>query len=124
MSQVFKKKTNLDILSKILETIGLKNLRDEFSFRKKDFVYHETVKKIKDIKSDLEEFYFPCKAKIYLENIDEHKVVTIFRHFLKTFDYNVISREKYLHGEKYIEYTFISNRRISKPNDRVIIFAN
>jgi hypothetical protein len=124
MTQVFNKKPTIAILNKILGTVGLKEFREEFSFRKKDFLYYDTVNKMNILKPELEEFYFPCKAKIYLENIDEQKVITIFRQFLRVLDYNLVSKEKYSNGEKYIQYTFISKHRVYSPKNKIIVFSS
>jgi hypothetical protein len=120
MTQVFKKMPTLEILNKILSAIGLDVFKEEYTFRKKDFEKWESISKIIAIKSELSEFYFPCKAKIYLENIDEQKVITILRQFLRALNYNIISKEKYSNGEKYIMYTLVGTHHINSPKTKII----
>lgn len=120
MSQVFKEKPTLEILNKMLMTINIDTFKEEYTFKKKDFDKWDTVNKVIELKDELSKFYFPCKSKIYLENIDEQKVITILRQILKIFNYNLISKEKYSNGEKYIQYTLIDNHKIHSDKEKVI----
>ena len=120
MSQVFKEIPNIDIFNKLLKTIGIEGFKEEYSFRKKDFEKMETISKIVVLKDELSKFYFPCKSKIYLENVDEQKVVTILRQFLKALNYNLISKERYSNGEKYILYTLTSSHKIHTSEQKII----
>jgi hypothetical protein len=123
MSQVFKEIPNIDILNKLLQTIGIDTFKEEYSFRKKDFEKWETISKIVFLKDELSKFYFPCKSKIYLDNIDEQKVVTILRQFLKALNYNLISKERYSNGEKYILYTLTSSHKIHTSQQKIIYWV-
>lgn len=123
MAQVFKENPNIDILNKLLKTIGIDGFKEEYSFRKKDFEKWETIPKILELKDELSKFYFPCKSKIYLNNIDEQKVVTILRQFLKALHFSLISKEKYSHGEKYISYTLTSSHKIHTTEQKVIYWT-
>ena len=91
MTQLFRKQLNTDILNKVLGTLGLSEFKEEFSFRKKDLITYGSVEKMKIINEELSEFYYPCKAKLYLDDIDESKCVTIIRQFLRFFDYNLVT---------------------------------
>ena len=53
----------------------------------------------------------PCKKKVYLNNITEKKSITILRQILKLYDYNVKSVEKYIKGDKLIEYNIYSKNK-------------
>ena len=123
MAQVFKENPTVDILNKLLKTIGIDAFKEEYSFRKKDFEKWETVVKINALKDELSKFYFPCKSKIYLNNIDEQKVITILRQFLKALKFSLISKEKYSHGEKYISYTLITSHKIHTSEQKVIYWT-
>ena len=123
MAQVFKESPNLEILNKLLKTIGIDTFKEEYSFRKKDFEKWGTIDKILELKNELNAYYFPCKSKIYLENIDAQKVVTILRQFLKSLNYSLISKEKYSNGEKYITYTLISSHQIHTDKQKIIYWS-
>lgn len=123
MSQVFKEIPNIDIFNKLLKTIGIDGFKEEYCFRKKDFEKWDTITQIVGLKDELSKFYFPCKSKIYLEHVDEQKVVTILRQFLKALNYNLISKEKYSNGEKYILYTLTSNYKIHTSEQKIIYWT-
>ena len=116
MTQLFKKDPTINILNKVLGTIGLAEFKEEYNFRKKDLIAYGSVEKMKLINIELSEFYYPCKAKLYLDDIDESKCVTIIRQFLRFFEYNLVSREKYNNGEKFIVYSLVSphNMKLKK----------
>jgi hypothetical protein len=122
MTQLFKQIPDDITLLKILNTLGIDEFKEEFSFRKKDLFLLGTIDKMKLIVNDLRKFYYPCKAKLYLENIDENKCVTIIRQFLRSFGYNLISKEKYNNGEKYIIYSLSAAHHIHSPKIKIIKF--
>tara|TARA_B100001093_G_scaffold518923_2_gene605590 strand:- start:817 stop:1239 length:423 start_codon:yes stop_codon:yes gene_type:complete len=102
--QLFKKNPSDELFQKILNAFGLKDLEDKRSFSRKDLKYIKTVEKINNLKSDLEEYYLPCKARTYLNGLNEKNVITILRQILKTRNYTISSREKYMKGVKFIIY--------------------
>ena len=110
-NQLFRNIPTLEIVQKVLFCFGLQNLDDSKTFSRNDLIKIKTVEQIYKLKSELEEFYLPCKARTYLNQITEKNVITILRQIIKTFHYNVKSKEKYLKGEKYIIY------QIKKQNE-------
>ena len=103
--QLFKKNPSNELFNKVLESFGLVDLEDKRSFSRKDLKYIKTVEKINSLKSELEECYLPCKARTYLNGLNEKNVITILRQVLKTRNYSITSREKYMKGSKFIIYT-------------------
>ena len=103
--QLFKKNIDDELFTKILNSFGLQNLDDSRSFSRKDLKILKTVEKIRGLKLELEECYLPCKARTYLNGLDEKNVVTILRQILKTRNHTISSREKYMRGEKFIIYS-------------------
>lgn len=103
--QLFKKNPSNELFNKVLESFGLVDLEDKRSFSRKDLKYIKTVEKINSLKSELEECYLPCKARTYLNGLNEKNVITILRQILKTRNYSITSREKYMKGSKFIIYT-------------------
>ena len=84
-SQLFKLIPKINILYDILKCFGLKELNDKKYFSRDDLIKMNSVEKLKLLK--LDKYYLPCKAKIYLLNINEKRAITILRHFLKVFNY-------------------------------------
>ena len=103
--QLFKKHPNDDLFNKVLKSFGLQNLNDARSFSRKDLKVLKTVEQIEKIKIDLHECYLPCKSRTYLNGLNEKNVVTVLRQILKTRNYTITSREKYMRGEKFIIYS-------------------
>jgi len=122
MSQLFKKNPDQELFTKIIQTLGIDEFKEDFSFRKKDLLSFGTIDKIKALEPELREYYFPCKCKLYLDNLNENKCITIIRQFLRYFGYNLISKEKYLNGEKFIRYSLSATHHIKSPKNKIINF--
>lgn len=120
--QLFKKIPSNDLFYKILNAFGLNDLDDSKSFSRKDLCYMKTVDKICELKSELEEYYIPCKARTYLSYLNEKNVITILRQILKTRNYTIASREKYMKGNKFIIYSLCKAEvKNYKPSDNIKI---
>jgi hypothetical protein len=102
--QLFKKNPSNDLFNKVLKAFGLSGVDDKRCFSRKDLGYIKTVALINEIKPELEECYLPCKSRTYLNSLTEKNVITILRQILKTRDYTITSREKYMKGCKFIIY--------------------
>ena len=67
-------------------------------------------KKINDLKLEITKYYIKCKSKIYLSTLNEKKCITILRQFLKTQNYNIISKEKTKNKIKFSIYRIIQDK--------------
>ena len=114
--QLFKKNPSNELFTKILESFGLIGLDDKRSFSRKDLKYIKTVEKINHLKPEIDQCYLPCKARTYLNDLNEKNVITILRQILKTRNYTISSREKYMKGCKFIIYNLCKTEQKSyKP---------
>ena len=104
INQLFCKKPDTEILNKLLTCFELKNLQDNKHFTRKNLKDINAVNNVLKIIDKLTEYYIPCKAKKYLSDLDEKKIITILRQIVKCFNYFVFSKEKYIKGEKTISY--------------------
>lgn len=114
--QLFKEYPTIELVRKVLNAFGLKDLNDNTTFSRMDLKKRNTLGNIAKLKPCLEKCYIPCKARTYLNNLTEKNVVTILRQTLRHFGYNVFSKEKYTRGNKFIIYHIDktpSNRRSS-----------
>ena len=103
-NQLFRKLPPDELFIQVLNAYGFKNLEDKRSITR-DYLKREgAVEKILRLKPDLEKYYLPCKARTYLNGLNEKNIITILRQLLKTRDYTIISNEKYIRGEKFISY--------------------
>lgn len=110
VNQLFIIKPTQDLITKIINTFGIKDLKDNHEFSLLDMNNIETVKKLKELELDIKKYYLPCKQKIYLENWNYKTCITIARQFLKTIDYDINSREKFINNKKYLLYKLITRQ--------------
>ncbi len=104
-NQLFRKHPSDEVVNRIVEAFGFRSLEDRRSFSRSDLAKLNTVNQIKQLKSTLEQYYLPCKARSYLNDLNEKNIITILRQCIKTRGYTITSREKYLKGEKVIIYS-------------------
>jgi len=105
--QNFKKKPDPKIIQSILETFGLNDLEDDRFFTKEHMQEIKTSHNLMNLKENLEEYYLPCKSKIYLKDLTEKKCITVLRQFVKNYNYKVIGIEKSIKGKKTTTYRLI-----------------
>ena len=108
-NQLFTKKPDTEIVNELVKIYGFSNLEDtNHKFSKKDLEQINILVKLLQLKDRLEEYYIPCKRRVYMNDITISKSITILRQFLKTVDYTLLSQEKYISGKKMIVYSIIS----------------
>ena len=115
-NQLFRRNPDRYIINDLMVIFNINSIDDEdFYFTKQDLYKLNVVNKMNDIKEKLEIYYLPCKAKIYLKDINEKKCITILRQFIKYIDYNLTLKEKYINGTKNYLYFIKSSK------DKVLI---
>tara|TARA_B100001094_G_scaffold285827_1_gene300207 strand:+ start:135 stop:542 length:408 start_codon:yes stop_codon:yes gene_type:complete len=102
--QNFRNIPDLKIIHLLLETFGLDGLDDDRYFTREHMIEIQTVNKIIELIPRLKEYYIPCKSKIYLSDLNEKKVITILRQFIKNLNYKVFTFEKSIQRKKHITY--------------------
>ena len=80
----------------------------------------------------LKEFYLPCKSKLFLDNLNLKKCITITRQILKLYDYDIVSVERSVNTKKTLFYHLasktekerMSTKKTSQPQRReyIIVF--
>lgn len=125
-NQLFSKDIpSFELVNKILYTMINKDLNDNlyFEFSRKIIMNKKIIEKMNEFIPELKKIYLKCKHKKYLENLNEKKVITIFRQILRPYDYNIISIEKYNNGEKYLLYIIEKRKNLGlKKIDSTINF--
>ena len=113
-SQLFRRNPDRYIINDLMEIFNIKSLDDEdFYFTKQDLTNLKTIDKMNNIKEKLQIYYLPCKAKVYLNNLNEKKCITILRQFLKYINYNLKLKEKYIKGTKnYLYYIYACKEKV------------
>ena len=110
--QLFTKKVDTDILLKLLSAFGINDLNDKKLFCKIDLVQQDTVRKVLALKSCLEQYYLPCKSRIYLDTdtLNEKRCITILKQVLRLHGYFLVSKEKNFNNKKVIFYQLINEK--------------
>ena len=135
LNQLFTRKPELKLVSKIIKNIGLVSFKDRREFTIKDMEQHNAVSRMTADKSILEDLYIPCKHKLFIEDLTEKKCITICRQILKLYNYDIISTEKSVNNKKVLFYKLASlkekllekkhNKQSTKKNikkEYIIIF--
>ena len=108
INQLFVKPVGSDVVDLIARSFGLTGIGDRRLFSKRDMQANQTVQRLTHIKPILEEYYLPCKARIYLARISEKKAITIFKQLLKLHDCVLVSLERNSMFRKVIFYKISS----------------
>jgi hypothetical protein len=74
------------------------------TFSKQDLININVVSKMEELKQSIYPYYLPCKAKIYLEDLNENKCITILRQILKLYQMKLESKQKYIKYKKTTVY--------------------
>ncbi len=124
-NQLFRFIPPREVLMKLLNIFGLSGLDDNRNFTRHDMVKLNVLEEISNMKNTLEEYYLPCKARTYLNDITYKNVITILRQVIRLYGHSVISREKYIKGDKFIIYQIISTEEKKyKPINKIITETN
>jgi len=106
-NQLFRISPDMEITENILHLFGIKDIHDNHSFTRMNLIDLKTVEKMNELSENLVKYYIPCKSKKYLTDLNEKKCITILRQFLKMHNYTLISKEKYVKGNKQLFYQVI-----------------
>lgn len=102
-------------LALVLHAFGLKGEDDSRAFNKDDMVRNDTVMKLKEAVPLLERTYYsPCKARVYLNNINERRAVTILKQVLRKHSMTLLARERNVKGKKMMYYQIIQAGDVHK----------
>lgn len=104
INQLFNKPVHEDLVTRVLHCFGLLDFFDRRHFCKNDLNAMGTVARVTDLVPELSTFYMPCKAKTYLQNINEKKCITILKQVIRLYGMTLISKERNVRGKKIIYY--------------------
>jgi hypothetical protein len=103
------------LVNDIINCILNKELNDNiyYEFSKKILKNKNAIQKIIPYIEELKKYYLKCKHEKYLNNLNEKKIITLFRQILKPYDYSLKSYEKYENGQKYLLYIIEKKKKIN-----------
>ena len=107
INQLFVKKPPIELINKLIKAFGLNDINDSREFSQLDIEKNNTLELLKGFENDLLECYIPCKQKKYIndiQNITHKNAINIFRQFLKSHNFDLYSKEKFIKGTKYSVY--------------------
>ena len=123
-NQLFRVSPDIQFIEKLLNNFGIKDLTDNHSFTRLNLIDLNTVNQLNEMEEELRRYYIPCKAKLYLRDLNEKRCITILRQFLKIHNYTLISKEKYVKGDKRLFYQVIPlqiEMSTNRDSEKVII---
>jgi hypothetical protein len=111
LNQLFKQRPSLDLVNKILPKFGIHNINDNTTeFTLLDIAKLNTLAAVLAFENEIKECYIPCKRNKYLGSLDNKALITVLRQFLKMYDYDLHSREKFIKGTKYLVYHIVTKQ--------------
>ena len=131
LKQLFISTPPIELVNSILNGFGIKKLNTKKEFSYLDMDKLNTLEVFHTLEDELRKYYLPCKQKIYFNDIKlltNKEAITILRQLLKIHDYDLISREKFINGIKYLLYKIITkqdklfNIKNNKKKEIVIVF--
>ena len=103
-NQLFRQIPPIELCTKVLNAFGLKDLSDTTYFSRKDLESTKCVENLTELKGELADYYLPCKARTYLNDLNNKNAITVLRQISRLYGCSVQSREKYIKGDKFIIY--------------------
>ena len=106
-NQLFRENIPFEFINELLnECFNIElNLSTQYSFSKKIIKNRNIIDIINNKIETLKKYYIKCKHKIYLENLNEKKIITLLRQLLRFHEFELRAKEKYENGKKYLLYT-------------------
>ena len=120
-NQLFRVLPSREFVKNYLQLFIPKGFDTYYQFYRQDVVDKKVAQKMKRsyFKNNFRKYYLPCKYNKYFPTIDEKKAITILRQLLKIYGYNIISREKYERGNKYLVYKLVKTHEPIKIKNGV-----
>jgi hypothetical protein len=116
INQLFTRVVDESAILVILSAFGINGLDDKHFFSKYDLVKIGAVKKIHEMRLIFKSYYLPCKYKIYFENLNENRIITILKQVLRTNGYILNSKESNLNSKKHIYYQVMNENDMAKSH--------
>ena len=108
INQLFLKKPPQPLVGRVLKHLGITTFRDRGEITLESMLKNKTLEKMEKENGQLRKYYLPCKAKLFLENINLKKCITIARQLLKLYDYDLVSIERSVNNKKILFYHLVN----------------
>lgn len=114
INQLFIKYVETDLIIRLLESFGLNGFEDKRLFCRYDLEQINVMERSAPIIEELRSYYLPCKAKVYLNNLNTKKLITVLKQVIRLNGYCLKSKERNFKNKKIMFYTLISEEEINK----------
>ena len=119
VNQLFRTMPDRSFVISLLNLYGIEDFNDTRYFTRENLETLNTVKELKELENKLKDYYIPCKARTYLEEITIPRSIVILRQFLKCHGYTLFSKEKFIKSKKHTIYKIVTiDKEVSTPKKK------
>ena len=119
VNQLFRTMPDRTFVISLLNLYGIEDFNDTRYFTRENLETLNTAEELKEIVDKLRNYYIPCKAKTYLEEITIPRSIVILRQFLKCHGYTLFSKEKFIKSKKHTIYKIVTiDKEVSTPQKK------
>ena len=119
VNQLFRTMPDRSFVISLLNLYGIEDFNDTRYFTRENLETLNTIEELKGLENKLKDYYIPCKAKTYLEEITIPRSIVILRQFLKCHGYTLFSKEKFIKSKKHTIYKIVTiDKEVSTPQKK------
>ena len=119
VNQLFRIMPDRSFVISLLNLYGIEDFSDTRYFTKGNLETLNTAEELKELEEKLKDYYIPCKARTYLEEITIPRSIVILRQFLKCHGYTLFSKEKFIKANKQTIYKIVTiDKEVSTPKKK------
>ena len=119
VNQLFRTMPDRSFVISLLNLYGIEDFNDTRYFTRENLETLNTAEELKELEEKLKDYYIPCKARTYLEEITIPRSIVILRQFLKCHGYTLFSKEKFIKSKKYTIYKIVTiDKEVSTPKKK------
>ena len=119
VNQLFRTMPNRSFVISLLNLYGIEDFNDTRYFTRENLETLNTAEELKELEEKLKNYYIPCKARTYLEEITIPRSIVILRQFLKCHGYTLFSKEKFIKSKKHTIYKIVTiDKEVSTPKKK------
>ena len=100
MNKLFRRTPPKELVERILRACGFQGLHDLRWFSKEEMSLDGSDEWL----PELESYYLPCKSARFFGSFDAAKLVTILRHIVRPYDYDLLAQERLYKDSKQTLY--------------------
>lgn len=108
--QLFRRRFKDEDLQAVLKCYNIESLERPITFTKKDLQEHKTIQQIESVQHILQEYYLPCKYKVYVsKEMNLNSAINILRQICRLYNCTLTRYTKDVNKEKLVLYTIKRN---------------